>query len=153
MHTTAASIHYKESSHPWGCSQWGVFSTSPPSGLPGVMLSANTQGIFTRAGQQEGGKKKHTNSHWQLHMFSSFPSAALAPGGCFHGQAGKQLQVPKICVYGQHPAPGGAGAVFLLQAPLGPGSNLEASAPNHPGLQELKKKPIRDPGSCKHKSV
>lgn len=39
-----------------------------------------------------------------------------------------------------HAAASQAQTVFFLQSPLGPGSNLEASAPNHPGLQELKKK-------------
>lgn len=75
-----------------GAAASGAFSASPPLGLPGVMLSASTQGIFTRAGQQEA-LKKPTNSHWQLHMFSSFLSAALAAGA---GQDGKQVRVPQI---------------------------------------------------------
>lgn len=61
-----------------GAAASGAFSASPPLGLPGVMLSASTQGIFTRAGQQEALKNQQIltgNSicfhlsylqHWQL---------------------------------------------------------------------------------------
>lgn len=152
-----------------------------------MRVSANTQGIFTRAREQAEKINSPGNSvcfclshHPPPGEWAPFPpllqaagwakvtlshpkswcraktqlravlTGAVSPLSTREGRSPLVTVTPPAC----HAAASQARTVFFLQSPLGPGSNLEASAPNHPGLQELKKKkPIRGPGSCKHKSV
>lgn len=103
---------------------------------------------------QAGGRAKATSSHPKSRceaktQLRPIPADAVAPQTVGKGRSPPGTVTPPAC----HAAASQARTVFFLQSPLGPGSNLKASAPNHPGLQELKKTPIRGPGSWKHKSV
>lgn len=152
-------------------------------GVSGVRAAANTQGIFTHAQEQAGKTNSLWQLRMVLSFPSavSWEMGSILPHLQATGRAKATSSNPKSCCKAKtplRPTPAGAAAPlsrgeapggqqhsqptallsqaltgFFLQSPLGPGSNLEASAPNHPGLQELKKNPIRDPGSCKHKSI